>query len=364
MYYIPMLKTRKHELSLASNLNFCFSETIIPLFEIINDIFEPRYKIDPITGKYVYEERGKQKRKVIEPFTDEDIITLRKIDEIVNHKAAFIDFFRYSIEKYGRRVDISKAALSFKLNNDQSLYKRRIEEISIYKNLIPVVSIKESYSMDKVELKTFLIALMKNNNCIALRLTEYFLQEYKELLEQVLRPCDFLLFDIQEQNPKYKFMEFEELIAMNITARKILINSPRKTGINNKEYPENNYTDLIDNCAREQVIEYNFSGYGDYCGLKDDLPTSSGSNGKGAALALIYDYSCNKFWAYTNRDTSLGIHGYRSLLPIIENEKTRFDSNNICEGYKKIHLTQCGNWGTWNNICATRYIHQIYTNVS
>ena len=35
-------------------------------------------------------------------------------------------------------------------------------------------------------------------------------------------------------------------------------------------------------------MEYFFDGFGDYVGLKDELPTDGGS-GKGAALILMYN---------------------------------------------------------------------------
>lgn len=359
LLYIPILKTRPEELRLVANLNYCFSENIIPLFEIINDIYEPRYKVDPFTKKPVYEKRGKQNRKVLEPPTDDDIITLDQINDIVGGKTTLIDYFRYTLKKYGRRIDIQRVALSRRLNDDLSLYKKRTKEISSFKNLIPVVSIKDGFFMPKNELKSFLEDLKSENDQIALRITEEFINTYKELLEGVLRSCDFLLFDILEQNPELKFMEFDELREMDISAKIVLINSPRKSGINNGEYPENDYTDLINNCAKEKLSEHDFEGYGDYCGLKDQLP-SSGGNGKGAAVAFIYDYNNNCFWTYTNKDQSQGVRGYKVLLPKIKADKPRFDSDDDCEGYKKINATECGNWGTWNNICATRYISQVF----
>ena len=125
-------------------------------------------------------------------------------------------------------------------------------------------------------------------------------------------------------------------------------------------------TELINNCAREKAIEYAFEGFGDYCGLRDILP-SSGGNGKGSALALLYDYDINRFYSYRNPDTSLGVTGYKTLIPIIVTDKPSLDKLKDCPAFKMIEIMQrlgkIGQWSTWHNINATRYIHQVHKNI-
>lgn len=365
MIYVPVLKTRQEELRVAKALNECFSDNIVPLFEIIDDIHQRRYKVDPLTGDFIYKQFPKQKRKVRAEPTDADIITMDKINDIIGDRTAFIDYFRYTIKKYGRNIDVKKVELARRLNDDVNLYKERLKEIYLFNNLIPVVSIKASFFMPKNELKEFLIELKNINDRIALRITEEFIEIYQDILENVLEDTDFFLFDIEEQCPKTKFMELDEISEMDIDAKIVLLNSPRKAKTKNGDYPENNYTDLIDNCAKDKISEYNLDGYGDYCGLKDILPTTTKGNGTGAALALMYDYGENSFWAYTNKDTSLGPRGYKSLIPQIVSDKFKFDPDDDCEGYRKIlEIPNSGNWSTWHNICLRRYISQIHKNIS
>ncbi len=364
MIYVPLLKTRQEELNVALDMNNYFSDEIIPLFEIINEQYETRYKINPITKAFLLEKRGKRNAKIKETPTDADIITLDNINELVEDKKAFIDYFRFTIEKYGKNFDFSKVELAWKLSGDSDLYKKKLLEVSKYENLIPTISIKSGFEMKKNELKSLLKELQSRNDIVALRITDEFLDLYSELIINDLRHTDYFLFDIGEQNPNSKIMEFDEVKDINIKARTILLNSPRKANIKNGDYEEFGITELIDNSARELFREYEFDGFGDYCGLKDALPTTGGSNGTGAALSLIYDYEKNGFYSFLNPDTSRGMRGYYKIIPVILSKKNILDPLDICPAIEKVEdLKGPGNWCTWHNITATRYIFQIYHNI-
>jgi len=365
MIYVPLLKTRQQELSVSKKMNYCFSENIIPLFEILTDKYETKYKIDPITHSVIVEQKGKRKMRIKEVPTDSDIITLDFINGLLGDKKAFIDYFRFTIEKYGKNININKTDLAWKLSRDSELYKNRIEEISKYSNLIPTVSIKQGFDFKKSELEEFLVKLQSENEIIALRITEEWLEKYRGIIKNILRYTDYLLFDIGEQNPNSKIMELEEVMELEISAKKILLNSPRKSDVRNGAYEEFGITELIDNSVREIYSEYGFQGIGDYCGLKDTLPSANeGSNGTGAALALLYHYEENGFYSFLNPDTSQGMSGYNKIIPIVLSKKDIFDLAHNCPAIQKIEkMNKSGNWSTWHNITITRYIHQIYSHI-
>lgn len=359
MMYVPMLKTRSEELRVAKEMHTCFSDRIIPLFEIINELYKTTYKRDD-NGEFVYELHKTRRTRVKAEPTEADIITLQSINDYIDGKLMFIDFFRFSLNKYGRRISFRKAELSFNLNNDLELYKAKLLETTNYANMIPVISLKPDCGFPKTELDEFVSKLQSETSHIALRITEEWIDYTKDIISK-LRKTDYLLFDIEEQNPELKFMEIQELLTMHADCKMILLNSPRKLAINNKEYPEHSQTDLINNCARFIAEENELDGYGDYCGLKDTMPTDGGSYGTGAALALLYDYNSNVFYSYCNRDTSLGVVGYNALLPLIKSDEKKLNPEGDCPGYKKINsLLGSGGWGTWHNINAKRYIHQVY----
>jgi hypothetical protein len=359
-----MLKTRREELSIAKVMNYCFSDSIIPLFEILTDRFEVKYKIDPVTNTFVYELKGKRRMRIKETPTDSDIITLDFINKLVDNKIAFIDYFRFTIDKYGENIDLKRTDLAWKLSRDNNLYRNRVKEISNYRNLIPVVSIKQGFTFGKNDLEEFLYELQKENDAIGLRITEEWLEEYSEVIKDTLRNTDYLLFDIGEQPPTSKFMELEEVMDLGTNGKVILVNSPRKADIRNGAYEDNCITKLIDNSAREVFSEYEFEGIADYCGLKDTLPANDGSNGTGAALALLYDYDENGFYSFLNPDTSQGMAGYYKIIPEILSEKDILDPLNNCPAIQKIEgLKGSGSWSTWHNINVTRYIHQMYSNI-
>lgn len=361
MIYIPILKTRKEECNVLKNMSYYFSEKIIPMVEVIAEQYETKYIMDIITGEFIYEKRGKSRRRKKKTPTDDDIITLDNIAKIMGGKRVFIDYFRFSSEVYGNRVNIAKTELSWKISNNSDLYKTKLLEITKYPHMIPVVSIKENFGMSKNELKSLMEILKSKCGSIALRITEEWLKLYSDTIIEILGEQDYLLFDIAEQNSELKFMEIEEIKELPIKASIVLVNSPRRRDVKNGDYPEHGGTDLIINNAREVVLEYELDGYGDYCGLKDAMPLNDGSNGTGAALALFYLFSENKFYSYSNHDTSLGVMGYRALVPKILKDQIFLDPDNDCLGYAKVdEMPGFGNWATWNNINATRYIYQTY----
>ena len=107
MMYVPLLKTRAEEIKAAKELKPYFSDKIIPLFEIIE-----RHKTRML--------------KVKAKPTEADIITLEYINETMDGKEMFIDYFRFSLNKYGKNISIKKAELTFDLNNDLELYKTKL----------------------------------------------------------------------------------------------------------------------------------------------------------------------------------------------------------------------------------------------
>ena len=125
-----------------------------------------------------------------------------------------------------------------------------------------MLSIKKEFDCSESELESTLKTLQKGSKSIALRFTEEYLQLCKQSIETLLREEDFILFDIGEQGPETKFIEIEELMKLHTKAKCILLNSPRKRDISNAEYPEMDFTDMINDSAR-QIAEVNeMHGYG------------------------------------------------------------------------------------------------------
>lgn len=364
MIYIPMLKNRKKvEMAAAFQIKECFSEKIIPLFEIIAEEYNIRYETDS-EGNYIKELHNTRWMKKKSDPVEEDIITLPYLNELIDHKKMFVEYFRYSIKKYSKKVKIKSARVAYDISNDYTLYKKKVLSVTQYSNMIPVISVKPEFDIPQSELIHFIAELKQKTDSIALRITEEWISPYKDIICKHLTEKDYLLFDVEEQSPSLKFMEIEELMGYHAKCQMVLLNSPRKVKIHNGEYPEHDKTDIIDNCAREVAGENHMTGYGDYCGLKDVMPINDGSSGKGAALALLYEYKENIFYSYCNHDTNKGQKGYMDILPLIIKDEKTLNPGNDCPGYKRIHL---GNglkgWNTWHKINVVRYIFQTYQNL-
>lgn len=359
--YLPIMKNRDEELRVIRDMSNYFSESIIPIIEIIRDEHTTRYKIDDHTGEYMYEKKPglKNKSKIKLDPKEEDIITLEEIQKQLNGKKAFIDFFRFSDNEYDNKV-FKGMELSFKLSRDYAYYKQRILHIGKFMNLIPVISIKIGFKVSKHDLVRLIDDLRKDNSSIAIRITDNYLEDYAELLEEHLTQDDYIMLDIRNQHVDSKFIELEELQELETDAIKILLNSPRSRANKNGDYENLVYTSKIDNKVAVIYKDYGLKGFGDFGGLKDDLPVDSGGNGKGAALGLIYVKEKNAFYSIVNYDTNMGVGGYKYVSTEILNKLNILDKKDDCVAIKRVKnmKVKFGNWATWNNITLTRYIHQ------
>jgi hypothetical protein len=358
--YIPIMKNREEELRVLKNMNEFFSDSIIPLLEIIRDEYQAIYQIDKISGDFVYEMKvgNKKKTRVKLNPTDKDIITLEKLIERLNGKKAFIDFFRFAENEYANKT-FKGIELSFRLR-DFDYYKERLVQVGGFGNLIPVISIKRGFEISEHDLVNLIKELRKGNSSIAIRITDNYLEELSELLEEYLTEADYIMLDIRNQHVDSKFIELEEFQELESPAKKILLNSPRSREYKNGDFENLMFTKRIDNKVARLYRDYEFSGFGDFGGLKDDLPIDAAGNGMGAALGLIYLKEQNAFYSIVNYNTSEGMRGFRYVRSEVLNRLQILDIGNDCVAIKRIREMdgKYGNWGTWTNLTLTRYIHQ------
>ena len=360
--FVPMFKGReKVEYKAIKEIRKHFSDQVIPLIEILKENHKKEIDYDPITNMPKIEVKNGRNYKVYKSESDENVNTLEFLNEMVEGKTIFIDYFRYDIEKYGKNININGVSLSYKLNNDQNLYFNKLKELVGYPNMIPVISIKKEYEIGKSILEELLIDLQNIKSTIAIRITDELYDKYSDLIQQSLRETDYLLFDIENQNPETKFIELSEIGLDENKFKKILLCATRGS-LQNGGYPDRGVTDLIYTNTKSEAELYNFDGYGDYCGLKDDLPTNSGGN-LGASIALFYDATIEKFYSYVEKDTSLGQKGYKRLVPIIISDDKILDINKDCPVFKTIleqhTIGKDGGWCTWKVYCILRYVDQV-----
>lgn len=356
------MKNRREEMRVCYDLNNLFGKEIIPMIEVIKDDYKKEYEIDLETGDFVYESKGDSKRRSrkIKQNSDENIITLTKISNILNHKTAFIDFFRFSDGEY-KDVDFNKVELSLKFNNDFEYYKKRVLELLEYPNFIPVINIKKNFESKKYEIVGLVKQIKDRKKIVALRISDNIFNEYLEILNQYLDVDDFFMLDLRNSNIRSKEIELLEFSRLTLRCKKIVLHSPRSLNYKNGNYEDEQFTQLIDNSLQKDYLNHNFYGVGNYGGLKDELPKKGGSKGIGSALALLYFKKYNKFFSLVCNDTSQGIRGYIHIRDRILNDLSFFDPKNNCPAIKRIRdmRTSAGTWSTWINICLTRYINEI-----
>lgn len=328
------------------------------MIEVISREYEMQFKTNPQTGEYILEPHGSRMWRAKEPVRE---ITFENIERMLNGKRAFIDVFRFSEKIYGSKVNIEAADLSWEVSNHSDSYKKHLRRLAMYESLIPVISVKKEFEFSETELKALVAEVKEQNGVLALRLTEEYLELCRSSIESILDERDYILFDIGEQRPDTKFLEIEDVLEMDTDAQCILLNSPRKRSVSNGAYPEADITDLICDNAREVAQMKQMAGYGDYCGLKDVMPEIKGGNGSGCALALMYQFEEQGFYAFSNHNTELGPRGYPEIIDRIMDMEEVLDADADCPAFRRIgELPGGGTYATWNSITAIRTIYQVY----
>ena len=363
--YVIMMKTRQAEYRVAKNMSRYFGEKIIPLFEVLNDEYIPRYKTDPITGKFLYEIKDDNKRqsRIRLPDKEEDRITLQKINTSISEKKAFIDFHRFGSKTSPSHLNEEYSTLPLQLAGNYHLYAERLQEVIKYPNLIPVVSIMKKPDDSRSEALKLIQNFKEGGHPIAVRISIAKFEEYEKRLTECLQDVDFLMIDIDRQKVSSLEPSLEMIRQSKAKGTRVLLNSPRNPDLANGEYEEEGYTDQMDCSVCSEYLRIGFAGFGDFGGLKNILPAKSGGKG-GSALALLYDRNENKFLSIRNTDSLIGVRGYSDVIARIMQRKTEIDPDRDCPAMeiidRLIQEKKSGNWQTWIDITLTRSIHQQY----
>lgn len=340
--YIPIMKNRMYENKLLrENPGLFYDDKIIPLIEII--YLKIRNK-----------EVGVQEM-------------LEYYENQFNSKF-FVDFFTFEEDDYNA-VDFEKVFFPLTIRNED---KYKYLDDLLYETVkcnkaIPVVSIKSAREFILFEgyIRKIIRTLQEKKPSIAIRIQPKYLEKYFMIIEEMLRDNDYLMYDINESSIDPLFFDIEMIRYKTGNYKTIILNSPVKSSNYNFHYKDGDYTILIDNSIRVNYnSDYGFDGFGDYAGLKNELP-HNGSYEKGSALALFFDDKVNKFFSIVNMDDTKGPSGYDSVLyQVLNKYKEILDHDGVCPALKYINdnldaKNKTGTWGTWKYITVLRYISQI-----
>ena len=340
--YIPVLKNRLYENKFLRENKYLFdSKNILPLIEIIElKIGRSECGLDDLISYY-----------------DENL-----------KSTYFIDFFASTYGEY-RNADYNKVQFSLDIR-DESKYKYQdlldITRKSEYS--IPVISIKKAreFILDKNEITRFVNNTQAHKKSIALRISAELYDQYADLVNELLRNNDYLIYDINEESIESRFFDLHKMSSFKSNYKKIILHSPRPSNLNNGSYIDGDFTGLIDNSLKNDYSDYEFDGFADYAGLKNVLP-SAGGNGQGAALGLFYVEDKNEFFSIKNADSSKGAKGHKYVInQAFGIYKSRLNVNGDCPAFDYIDQTlrsrnKSGSFGQWKYITILRYISQIKT---
>ncbi|MDE8702829.1 hypothetical protein PZH32_07600 [Adlercreutzia equolifaciens] len=285
------------------------------------------------------------------------------LNSFFTSSTAFVDYHRCDLSEF-KQLDVSKLGRVRELSDDPRSYLASLEKLARFEHLVPVVSICSGVINPPDEEVASFIDRMHSaypgkpvGFCI-----DKDPRGYPASVSR-LTGSDYFFFDIGEKPLKSQAIQFEKLRSAKVAACSILLNSPRKRSVNNKEYEERGYTSLIDNRVRTDFWIHGFDGFGDYAGLRNDLKLNIKNGGKACATIFIYCDDVNRFRVYMNPDSSKGMRGLMSVCKALEDDLDVLDPRRDCVALGQFRAAwpngNAGNFATWVTRTVIRYIQQI-----
>lgn len=292
--------------------------------------------------------------------------SIEKLNEFFADKPVFADYHRCNLEDY-RQVDMGKIGRIREMSAESKHYLDALNKLADRENLIPVISIRSDVENPSVET---IISHMEEYRrrhpgkpfCLSIDTNP---EKYSDVIEKMAE-TDYLFFDIGEKALPSQRIQLIKLKNLKPKAQTILLNSPRKRTIKNKEYETCGDTDLIDNSVRTEYQKLEFCGFGDFAGLRDDLKLNIKNRGFANASIFIYRNDINKFRVYVNPDSSRKVMGLRDISPRLQKDLPLLDPNGTCLALRQFREEwakgNAGNFATWVTRTVIRYIQQIAEN--
>ncbi len=339
--YVVVLKNRMYENKFIREQHALFDHRLAPLIEVLST------KI------------GRKEHDLVDWLDRYD----RAIESVF-----FVDFFTFDDVEY-KTFDPKQVPFYLEHRNDTIQdYMSMLSLVSQTDHGIPVLSLKKArpFLLHKQPLVNAISYLKKTTSRLAIRIEAPLFESYFSDIDMMMRNEDILIYDINEEAIESKYFDLDIIRSRKTRYPILILHSPRSATIKNGLYPDGAHTDLIDNTLKETYPDYGFSGFADYGGLKNVLPTDGG-NGKGAALGLFFDHVKNRFFSIVNTDITQGVKGHEYVLKrAFEDFRDFLDPDHHCPAFRYMndHLLnqgKTGSWGQWKYITILRYLSQIKT---
>ncbi|MCK9234372.1 MAG: hypothetical protein M0R46_17285 [Candidatus Muirbacterium halophilum] len=335
--YVPIFKNRLYENKLLNDYGYLFkNDKIMPLIEIIN-----------ISKNSLKETLLDYEKEIKSNF--------------------FIDFFTFNDLEYRPYTrEMVEFPIAIRDESNYRYFDDLLAKTIKSEKAIPVIAIKtaRNFLLEKRKIREIITLLQKEKQSVAVRLEGKLFDDYFVLINQLLRADDYFLLDISENSLSsyvFQLADFKKLKKSSYKA--LLLNSPRKREFYNGSYEKEEYTKLINNNVFKEYQKYDFVGFGDYLGLKDELPRKSGS-GQGCAHTLFYNRFNNQFYSALNPVLEEGIRGFKNVIRQLYQKKEELDRDNDCLAYKfidklMIKRNTSSNWATWKYVLMLRTLSEM-----
>lgn len=335
--YVPVLRFRQEERLALKSLDL--SAKVLPLLEIVMEV--PRAKKDAEFGKDYTTELAEFRRPLIV-----DLPTYEKIGASL--KSEVQDFLRPIQASVQQRIG-------------------RYAKLSSVTDLIPTVSYTTQAPYVPGTIKRMVTALRPTFPRLAFRVFDYaFSVAMKEVIQFAVAG-DIVLLDIDEDahgNPALT-TQYSQVSALRAKGCKtVVLRSAIPDGLPNNKLLDDQPVLKIDNSLRTAYQGYGFDAFGDFAGIKKDLPKKGGTVSPGF---IFYSWKGNLSVGYKGRVQDLDeFKAHIGPLVLASRYYRQYSSTHRskCPGCKLVDSIVNGpdsgkSQGQWKRIALMHYLYTM-----
>lgn len=337
MKYVPVLRFRDQERIVLKNISF--SQKTMPLIEILKSTPNARMK-----GTFT-EIHEKELGKIRVPFMV-DFPTHLNISKT-----------EANIQNFLRPLQVNQQA-----KNSALLSLSRIS------NLIPVISYNPAVPYLANTIVNDATLLRKTYKHLAFRVFDRNFNSLINEIDTTITNGDILVFDIDDAphgspalRPKYQRIS---QVKQKRNCQTVIIRSAIPSNIHNTDLIDDTPITSADNSLLTSYFAYHFDAFGDFAGLKNDLPSTGGTISPGL---IFYSWHSNSFVGYKGRAKNLNefqTHIGPTLIKSTYWKNYSQTHHQSCPGCKKIQeiaskIIDSGNQATWKGITLAHYLYTM-----
>ena len=337
MKYVPVLRFRDQERLVLKNITL--SQKTMPLIEIVKP--SPNGNLKGTFGEIYQSELN----HISVPF----MIDFPTHLNTSKTEAAIQNFLR-------------------PLQVNQQAKNNALLSLSHIHNVIPVISYNPVVPYQPNSIVNDATLLRKTYRRLAFRVFDRNINSIINDIERIITTHDILVFDIDDAphgSPALQ-TKYQRILQVkqNKNCQTVVTRSAIPSNIYNTGLIDDTPITSIDNSLLTAYLGYHFDAFGDFAGLKNDLPSTGGTISPGL---IFYSWHTNTFVGYKGRTKNLS-EFQTHIGPMLINStywgNYSQSHHQNCPGCKKIQAIvsrqiTSGNQATWKGITLAHYLYTM-----